>query len=82
MFPNQGGQGGWGYQQGGYGQQGFGQQGFVQPQQQSSWGGMQMQQVNYQGGWNANVHDQMLRAQVEMVYAKYDQNRTGALEGQ
>ena len=81
------GQQGFGQQQGfGFQQQGFGfqQPGFQQPgfQQQNNWGGMQMQQVNYQGGWNANVHDQMLMAQVEQAYMKYDMNRTGQLEGQ
>ena len=39
------------------------------------------QQVDYQGGWNNN-HDQRLQQGVHMVFQKYDQNRTGQLEGQ
>lgn len=38
--------------------------------------------VNYSGGWNANVHDQMLRNNIDVVYQRYDFNYSGQLEGQ
>ena len=40
------------------------------------------QQVNYQGGWNPNIHDQMLRNNINTVYQRHDQNRNGQLDGQ
>lgn len=54
------------------------------------WGGHnqnyhQMQgynQVDYSGGWNSQMHDQMLHQKIQMVYQRYDMNRTGQLEGQ
>jgi len=39
------------------------------------------QAVDYSGGWNANVHDQMLRAKIEQIYMRYDMNQSGSLEG-
>ena len=38
--------------------------------------------VDYNQGWNPQVHDQMLLNNVRMVYQQYDMNRTGQLEGQ
>lgn len=38
------------------------------------------QQVNYSGGWNPNVHDQMLKTHINRVFMQYDQNRNGQLE--
>ena len=38
--------------------------------------------VNYGQGWNPNVHDQMLRNNIDQIYMRYDQNRSGQLEGQ
>ena len=35
-------------------------------------------QVDYNGGWN-NQHDMRLQQQIEMVFQRYDQNRTGQL---
>jgi hypothetical protein len=37
--------------------------------------------VDYSGGWNPNVHDQMLRNNIELVFQQYDMNRSGQLEG-
>ena len=82
-----GGFGGGGFQghqghHGHHGHHGFGP-GF------NRWGGnnnyMQMngfQNVNYQGGWNPNQHDQMLINNIGMVFQRYDRNRSGQLEGQ
>ena len=39
------------------------------------------QQQNYSQGWGNN-HDQKLQQNIQMVFQKYDQNRTGQLEGQ
>jgi|JI6StandDraft_1071083.scaffolds.fasta_scaffold259828_1 hypothetical protein len=38
--------------------------------------------VDYSGGWNPSVHDQMLINNIERVYQQYDFNRNGQLEGQ
>ena len=38
--------------------------------------------VDYSGGWNAAVHDQMLRSNIDLIYMKYDMNGTNQLEGQ
>ena len=38
--------------------------------------------VDYSGGWNPMVHDQMLVAKIQMVFQRYDMNFSGALEGQ
>ena len=35
-------------------------------------------QVDYSQGWGNN-HDQMLQQKIDMVFQKYDQNRTGQL---
>ena len=81
-----GGFGGGGFQghqghHGHHGHHGFGP-GF------NRWGGnnnyMQMngyQNVDYTQGWNGNTHDQLLRTNIEVVFQKYDTNRTGQLEG-
>ena len=37
--------------------------------------------VDYSTGWNNNVHDQMLRNNIEHVFMQYDFNRSGQLEG-
>jgi hypothetical protein len=37
--------------------------------------------VDYSGGWNPNIHDQMLKTNIDFVYQKYDNNFTGQLEG-
>ena len=37
--------------------------------------------VNYQQGWNPQVHDQMLLNNINIVFLKYDMNRSGQLEG-
>ena len=39
------------------------------------------QQVDYSGGWG-NHHDQRLQQQVQVIFQRYDTNRTGTLEGQ
>ena len=39
-------------------------------------------QVDYSGGWNPNVHDAMLKNNIEMVFQRYDMNMSGQLEGQ
>lgn len=38
--------------------------------------------VDYSGGWNPNIHDQMLRNNIELVFQRYDMNFSGQLEGQ
>jgi hypothetical protein len=38
--------------------------------------------VDYSGGWNPSVHDMMLRNNIDLVFMKYDMNRSGQLEGQ
>lgn len=35
--------------------------------------------VNYSNGWDSNIHDQMLRDNVDYVYQKYDTNFSGQL---
>ena len=30
--------------------------------------------VDYSGGWNAQIHDQMLKNNIDFVYQKYDTN--------
>lgn len=37
--------------------------------------------VDYSGGWNPMVHDQMLIAKIDMVFQRYDMNFSGQLEG-
>jgi len=37
--------------------------------------------VDYSGGWNPNIHDIMLKNNIDFVFQKYDYNRTGQLEG-
>ena len=39
-------------------------------------------QVDYTGGWNPQVHDMMLRQNIERVFMQYDMNMSGQLEGQ
>jgi len=39
-------------------------------------------QVDYSGGWNPQVHDMMLRQNIERVFMQYDMNMSGQLEGQ
>jgi hypothetical protein len=38
--------------------------------------------VDYSGGWNPAVHDQMLQNNINVVFQRYDMNFTGQLEGQ
>ena len=38
--------------------------------------------VDYSGGWNPMIHDQMLIAKIDMVFQRYDMNFSGQLEGQ
>lgn len=38
-------------------------------------------QVDYSGGWNPNVHDMMLKRNIQQVYQRYDMNHSGQLEG-
>ena len=38
--------------------------------------------IDYSGGWNPMVHDQMLVAKINIVFQRYDFNFSGALEGQ
>jgi len=67
---------------GGFGGGGFG--GF------NRWGGGGMNyqgmngynMVDYSGGWNPNIHDQMLQNNINRVYMQYDMNMSGQLEGQ
>jgi hypothetical protein len=35
--------------------------------------------VDYSGGWNPNIHDQMLRNNIELVFQRYDMNFSGQL---
>ena len=35
--------------------------------------------VDYNGGWNANYHDQLLRNNIDVVYQRYDRNFSGQL---
>ena len=35
--------------------------------------------VDYSGGWNPMVHDQMLRVKIDIVYQRYDFNFSGQL---
>ena len=35
--------------------------------------------VDYSGGWNPNVHDQMLKRNIQQVFNMYDRNRNGQL---
>lgn len=37
--------------------------------------------VDYGGGWNPNIHDQMLVAKINIVFQRYDMNMSGQLEG-
>ena len=39
-------------------------------------------QIDYSGGWNPNVHDQMLQNNINRVFMQYDMNMSGQLEGQ
>ena len=90
---NQGFNGGFGGQQGGFGNSGHhghhghhGQGGF----NPNRWGSNNMSfqnmngymNVNYNQGWNAGQHDQMLQTNIDYVYNVYDKNRSGQLEGQ
>ena len=71
---------------GGYGNSGFGMGGGGF--NRFGTGGMNFQgmngynQVDYSGGWNANIHDQMLQNNINRVYMQYDMNMSGQLEGQ
>ena len=38
--------------------------------------------VDYSGGWNPMIHDQMLMAKIDIVFQRYDFNFSGQLEGQ
>ena len=38
--------------------------------------------VDYNGGWNPNTHDTMLRNNIDAIFMTYDSNRSGSLEGQ
>jgi hypothetical protein len=38
-------------------------------------------QIDYSGGWNPNMHDNMLINNIRQVYMRYDFNRNGQLEG-
>ena len=74
---------------GGYGNSGFGVGGGMGGGF-NRWGGGGMNfqgmngfnQVDYSGGWNANIHDQMLQQAIEQVFMRYDMNMSGQLEGQ
>lgn len=76
--------GGYGFGGGGFGGGGFGGGGFGGF---NRWGnaGMNFQGMNgfnyvdYSGGWNPNVHDQMLRNNIELVFQRYDMNFSGQL---
>jgi len=35
--------------------------------------------VDWTNGWNPNLHDQMLRNNIDMVYQRYDMNFSGQL---
>ena len=38
------------------------------------------QSVDYSGGWNPNIHDQMLKNNINQVFMKHDTNRNGQLD--
>jgi len=38
------------------------------------------QNVDYSAGWNPNVHDQMLKNNINQVFMKHDTNRNGQLD--
>ena len=38
------------------------------------------QRVDYSGGWNPNLHDQMLKTNINQVFMKHDTNRNGQLD--
>lgn len=38
------------------------------------------QQVDYSGGWNPNIHDNLLRNNINHVFQKHDTNRNGQLD--
>ena len=38
------------------------------------------QSVDYSGGWNPNLHDQMLKNNINQVFVKHDTNRNGQLD--
>ena len=38
------------------------------------------QRVDYSGGWNANIHDNMLKNAINQVFTKHDTNRNGQLD--
>lgn len=35
--------------------------------------------VDYSGGWNNNMHDQMLQQKVQMIFNRHDTNHSGQL---
>jgi hypothetical protein len=37
--------------------------------------------VDYSNGWSTDYHDQLLRSNIDQVYARYDVNFSGQLEG-
>lgn len=75
------------YNYGNYGHHGHNGGGFVVSINRWATPGYNYQQMNgfvnvdYNNGWNANVHDQMLRNNVEVVFQRYDYNRNGNLTG-
>ena len=67
---------GGGHQMGGGGMGGFN----VWANSNTNYQGMQgFNQVDYSGGWNPNIHDTMLKRNINDVYMRYDMNRTGQL---
>ena len=78
-----------GYGGGGFvGGQSYGGGGFVNPSSGfNRWAnsGMNYQGMNgftfvdYSGGWNPAMHDQLLRNNIDFVFNMYDMNRTGQL---
>ena len=38
------------------------------------------QSVDYSAGWNPNIHDQMLKNNINQVFMKHDTNRNGQLD--
>jgi len=38
--------------------------------------------VDYTSGWNTNVHDQLLRTNIDFVFQKFDSDCSGQLEGE